>query len=114
MDTRTKIMSAEEALGRFPEACYVSAYLDPLLASHAARLEEVADGRPVVVILADPPEPLLGARSRAELAAGLRVVQAVVLPGDPAADSRIEAREESADLDRRAGLIQRVHGRHTG
>ena len=107
-------MTGAEAVERFPEARFVSGYFDPVLASHAARLEELAAGRALVVVLADPPDPLLPALSRGQLLSGLRSVSAVVLPGDPVAEPRVDAREEAADIVRRSGLVERVHGRHAG
>ncbi len=107
-------MTGVEAADRFPDARFVSGFFDPMLASHAARLEELSADRTVVVALADPPDPLLPALSRAQLLSGLRAVSAVVLPGDSVAAGRVEIREESGDLERRKSLIERVHGRHAG
>lgn len=114
MDTRTKILTGAEALERFPDARYVRGYFDPLLASHAARLAELAADAPLVVLLSDPPDPLLDARSRAQLVAGLRSVSAIVLPGDRDTDGRPAIEEEEADLARRSGLMARVRERHAG
>jgi hypothetical protein len=112
LDTRSKIVSAREALGMFPDGCWVRSYFDPMLASHAARLEELSAGRPVVLVLADPPDPLLPVRSRAELAAGLKVVRAVVIQQAEPEVPRVDYDEAPSDLSRRAALIERVHGRH--
>jgi glycerol-3-phosphate cytidylyltransferase-like family protein len=100
MDTRTKIV------GSYPrEATIVEGYFDPLLAAHAEQLAARKTDLPLVVVIRDPEEPLLDARSRAELVAGLRVVDAVVI-GGPLAGERIEE-------DRGAffQLIRAKHGR---
>lgn len=107
-------MTGAETAKRFPSARYVCGYFDPLLASHAARLEELAAGEPLVVVLTDPPDPLLPALSRGQLLAGLRCVSAVVLPGDAEAEGKVSQSEESGDIERRSALIERVHGRHAG
>jgi hypothetical protein len=111
MDTRIKI-AAESDWQPDAQWTAVAGYFDPLLAAHVERLAELP--RPLVVFLADPPEPLLDARSRAELVASLDVVDRVVMPredGSPAAESL--ARDDSgADLAIRDGLIALVHSKH--
>lgn len=113
MDTRTKIVSPSE-LDRFPGAVFVSGYFDPLLAAHAKRLSEIAAaGKPLVVLLADPPAPLLDSRARAELLAGLVSVAAVVLPDAEGLSAPGNAiAEQTADLERRDWLVERVRSRH--
>ncbi|HLH39972.1 MAG TPA: hypothetical protein VKX39_12550 [Bryobacteraceae bacterium] len=79
MDTRTKIVGAEEAVRLAAAgAVVVSGYFDPLLSEHAERLARVKQGRAkLLVAIASPPDPLLPARARAEMVAGLRVVDYV-------------------------------------
>lgn len=117
MDTRTKILPAGQA-ARIPNAACVVGYFDPLLASHARRLAEIAhQGRPVVVFIADPPAPLLEAAARAELVAGLGCVSAVAVLGDgpePALSGLVVLDQRAADLESRAWLIRRVRSRHSG
>lgn len=113
MDTRTKIVTPEQAGNLDAQIC-VRGYFDPLLAAHARLIAGLAG--PVVVLLADPPEPLLPAKSRAELVAALRGVSRVVLPLDngeayePAGASVVD--ELAADLERRQSLVSHVHRRH--
>jgi glycerol-3-phosphate cytidylyltransferase-like family protein len=119
VDTRTKIIGRAEAeriaLGVRPTV--VTGYFDPLTAGHAARLAAHArGGRPLLVVVRTPEEPLLAARARAELVAGLAAVgQVVVEEGDPAWIMRLDAaewiHEEDADLRRRRELIARVQSR---
>ncbi|MEK7404140.1 MAG: hypothetical protein AAB225_03445 [Acidobacteriota bacterium] len=125
MDTRTKIVTpaqAEEA-ARVCRASgtpvkVVSGHFDPLLAGHARRLGEIArPGGVLIVIVTDPPRPLLAAEARAELAAALAVVDYVVLGGprvvEPAAGIGADEifNEEAADEGRRQELIRHVHER---
>lgn len=85
-----------------------------MLAAHAERLAELPG--PVAVLLAEPPDPLLPARSRAELAAGLRGVSVVVMPHEDGQPVTIEGGhvvdEREAHLKLRQELIERVHQRH--
>jgi bifunctional ADP-heptose synthase (sugar kinase/adenylyltransferase) len=84
MDSRQKIVSPPEALGRFAlwgDYTLVSGAFDPLLASHARRLESVRSaGLPLAVMVTDPASPILPARARAELVAALSAVELVILP----------------------------------
>ncbi len=125
MDTRGKILDAAQGrrllAGRTgPSARVVVGWFDPLLASHAARLCELApDGDGLLVaVLADPPEPLLAARARAELVAALAVVDYVVLAEGAGQAELLEGispgsifREEDADGERRNELVRRVFSR---
>ncbi|MFN7920550.1 MAG: hypothetical protein U0Q16_10670 [Bryobacteraceae bacterium] len=118
MDTRGKIADSSvlDSLVNVESATFVSGYFDPLWAPHAERLEELSRrGRPLVVLLADPPDPLLPSRSRAELLAGLDCVDHVLLPepsGKALDPKRPVVQEERSDLDRRRQLILHVHSRH--
>lgn len=118
MDTRSKIIGRDEARRAVAEGslAVVTGYFDPLTAAHARRLEEIADGARLLVVVRTPPDPILPARARAELVAALVWVQAVVIEEGgaewvaelPAA--RL-AREEDADLERRRDLVARIHRR---
>jgi bifunctional ADP-heptose synthase (sugar kinase/adenylyltransferase) len=82
LDTRSKIVTAEEACERLAgrPAQWLSGHFDPLLAEHVRRLREcAAPGSLLVVEITNPPRPLLAQRARAELAAALNMVDYVVL-----------------------------------
>ncbi|MBI4875792.1 MAG: hypothetical protein HY822_14245 [Acidobacteria bacterium] len=120
MDTRSKIIdraAAESSWAGQPPFTVVTGFFDPLTAAHAARLEEVAgQGGLLLVVVRTPGRPLLPARARAELVAGLAAVDGVVIEeGDPAWISRLPAsaviHEEEADLARTRALLRRVHDR---
>ena len=114
MDTREKLVDGPVATAG--GEVYVSGYFDPLLPGHARRLGEIASGgKALVVLLADPPEPLLPARSRAELVAALRCVSAVVLPNADGSPRQIgpAIHEEDFDLELRRALVADVHRRHS-
>jgi bifunctional ADP-heptose synthase (sugar kinase/adenylyltransferase) len=110
VDTRTKIVPLAEAQRIAARgAIVVSGYFDPLLASHAERLQSLKrEGTPLLVLIADPRNPILPARARAELVAGLAVVDHVVESGEGVtAHIRLE-QEHGQRLDE---LIERVHAR---
>ena len=107
MDTRTKIITVEDARERLRDkpACWVAGHFDPLLAGHVRRLQEHAKpGHCLIVEVTNPPHPLLPQRARAELVAALRMVDYVVL-GDG-------AQAEDAGLTER--FIEHVLRRHRG
>jgi bifunctional ADP-heptose synthase (sugar kinase/adenylyltransferase) len=122
VDTRTKIVDWETALEKARECrtAVVTGYFDPLLASHATRIEELRAGfKRLIVLLSEPAEPLLDARARAELVAALDAIDYVVLPQARASSvefERIEEvwvfREETADEARFERLVEHVHRRH--
>ena len=100
MDTRAKIV------GSYPhDATIVEGCFDPLLASHVEQLAARKSGLPLVVVIRDPEQPLLDARSRAELVAGLRMVDAVVI-GGPLSGERIQE-DRGAFFE----VIRAKHGR---
>jgi bifunctional ADP-heptose synthase (sugar kinase/adenylyltransferase) len=88
VDTRKKIIKSSggaavvpKLLAEQPELKLVRGTFDPLLASHVARLKEIAGPRGrLVIILGSPEKPLLSAAARAELVAALAFVELVVLP----------------------------------
>ena len=85
MDTRRKIVEpAQVRAAVHTEATIVTGYFDVLTAALVRRLREIAGARPgspLIAIVLDPDGALLTARARAELMAGLAVVDYVVLPG---------------------------------
>ena len=110
LDTRAKILPFSRA-GEFAGASFVAMHLDPLTVKHARRLAAIAaEGRPVVVLLTDPPAPLLPIAARAELAAALGSVTAVMVVDGPIPMPVIA--EEAADLERRQALVRHVLERH--
>jgi hypothetical protein len=109
LDTRTKIVSTEEAARLAASgATVVSGYFDPMVASHAERLAAIKhDGAPLLVLIATPDDSILAVRARAELVASLRVVDYVAETcGIP-----VQFRLEQEDAKRLAELIEHVHAR---
>jgi hypothetical protein len=128
MDTREKIIDLAKAVDIAAElrrkgerVKLVAGYFDVLTPDHVRRFRELPDGRPLMAMVLDPPDALLGARARAELAAGLSMID-YVFPLDGAdfeqAVGRIQpgevVREEIADRRRSKGLIEHVHRRQRG
>lgn len=124
MDTRTKIVdwpAAECTLRERAEKNplkVVVGYFDPLLAAHAARLEEIAGAGKLIVLVASPARPLLPAKARAELVAALGVVEQVVIAPAAALQEMLRpvpvealVLEQAADAARTTELIRRVHAR---
>lgn len=110
VDTRSKIVPYSR-ISEFCDSIFVAMYLDPLTSEHGRRLAEIAaGGRPVVVLLFDPPSSLLSLPARAELAASLDSVSAVAIVDGPVDTPFIDERQ--ADLRRRDALVQHVRGRH--
>lgn len=122
MDTRSKIVSLREALSATSgkRTAIVSGYFDPLQVEHALRLREIRAGHEcVVVLLTDPPAPVLDSFSRAQLVAALDMIDYVVLPQECASSAGFERygtisvyREEAADEARLERLVRHVHDRH--
>lgn len=119
MDTRTKIVPwDQDVLRSLSEQNGVVAvgYFDPLLAAHAARLRRLATehGHPLTVVIADPDDPLLPARARAELVAGIADVDRVTIAPRECAlpHSANVVRLEQADADSTRDLVRHVHLRH--
>lgn len=111
MDTRTKIIGAGDAqrladLG----ATVVSGYFDPLLASHAERLAALKqNGTALLVVITSPANPILPARARAELVAGLRAVDHVTEANDVNIKPQICLEQEDAERFER--LVDHVRAR---
>jgi hypothetical protein len=112
LDTRTKIVSAEEAARLAASgATVVTGYFDPMVASHAERLTELKrPGAPLLVVIATPENAILPARARAELIASLHVVTHVTETCDIPATFRLE----QEDQNRLTALIEHVHARQSG
>ena len=110
MDTRTKIIDAAQA-ARISQsgATVVSGYFDPMTASHAERLMTLKrEGAPLLVLVATPADAILPALARAQLVAGLSVVDYVCdAPGGLAPQVHLE--NEHAEM--LAKLIDHVHAR---
>jgi bifunctional ADP-heptose synthase (sugar kinase/adenylyltransferase) len=126
LDTRKKILTAALAVetvrrlraeGRGVR--FATGWFDPLLAAHARRLEQLRGGAVrVMVIVTDPSRPILPARARAELVAGLSVVDFVVLSEEERLEdllARLEATEvlrgEADDEALTRQLINHVQAR---
>jgi cytidyltransferase-like protein len=113
LDTRTKIVHSFET----SELKAVIGYFDPMHAGHVRRLNEIcAGGERIAVVIADPPEPMLPTRARAELVAALDCV-AYVIPAGPDADAVTANRahvidERAADTERARTFAQHVLARH--
>ena len=115
MDTRNKIISADAA----PPGCtVVTGYFDVLLADHARELSALP--RPLLVAVLRVDGELMSQRARAEMAAGLRVVDYVVIADTTDADALCErlrpaqiVRMEAADALRTRHLREHVRNRQT-
>ena len=110
MDTRTKIITAEEAQ-RLKEngAFVVSGYFDPLTFAHAERLKNFKRlCATVVVVISSAPDPILPSLARAQLAAGLECVDHVVEGPVPFTPNMRLEEEDEARLEQ---LILRVRAR---
>ncbi|MCS7023212.1 MAG: hypothetical protein NZV14_00290 [Bryobacteraceae bacterium] len=91
MDTRTKIVSPEEARRRIAmlrargwRTLAAPAYLDPMLPQHISQMARVVGEAKLTVVIATPEDAFLPAQARAELAASLSFVDLVVIGnGDP-------------------------------
>jgi len=110
LDTRTKIIDAAHA-ARIAQAgaTVVSGYFDPMIASHAERLAVLKrEGGPLLVLVANPPEPILPALARAQLIAGLSIVD-YVCAAPNGLPSEIHLEDEHAQVLTK--LIDHVHAR---
>jgi glycerol-3-phosphate cytidylyltransferase-like family protein len=123
LDTREKIIDLAAATGiaagwrgRGVRWKFLAGYFDVLTPAHVRGLPV---GGALMAAVLDPPDPLLPARARAELAASLRMVDYVVLLEGALLDQALEQlqpdeviRAEIADLRRAQTLIEHVHRRH--
>jgi glycerol-3-phosphate cytidylyltransferase-like family protein len=112
LDTRTKIVEGDEAAKLAAAGAFVvSGYFDPLLASHARRLAALKhDGKPMLVLVATPENPILPARARAELVASLGIVDHVA---ELAPGITLHVNLEMEDEVRLEKLIEHVHSRQS-
>ena len=130
MDTRFKIISAgnaSELAGRLKrqgrKLLVVQGSFDLLLATHALSLQKARDnagGTSLMVLLTQPSVPLLSEQARAELLAGLHMVDYVVTAGNGSAKEfldRLEPGELASapvdDEEHTRQLIEHVHRRHS-
>ena len=125
MDTRSKIIALDEAAaiagdlrGRGALLKMVTGYFDVLTVDLVRRLREISGEGILLAAVLDPPGALLASRARAELAAGLSVIDYVLsIPGDGLDHAFKEirpdaiVREETADLRRQAALMEHVQRR---
>ena len=95
MDTRTKIIDYQRALE---------------LARRLRDIRSHAGCEQLIVFVADPADPVLPARARCELLAGMSAVDLVATATD-IPDLPNAYHEEEADRARLERLIQRVHAR---
>jgi bifunctional ADP-heptose synthase (sugar kinase/adenylyltransferase) len=127
MDTRDKIIPLDQVpelvaglRARNSAVRIITGYFDVLVPEHIRRLREIADGDGVIlVVIVDPPEPVLPGRARAELVAALAMVDYVIPAGEQAAQALLRhfhpaeiVREESADLLRARRLKEHVRRRN--
>jgi len=110
VDTRTKIVDAAQARSIAAHgATVVSGYFDPLVASHAERLAGLkTQDAPLLVLIVTPDDAILPARARAELVAGLAVVDYVCETAGGVEPHLSLEREHTEQL---AQLIEHVHAR---
>jgi len=122
LDTRNKIMAWGDARALMDAAAapLVTGHFDPITSAHARRLAALAQTHgPLFVLITDPPDAILPAGARAELAASLACVRCIALPPPEGVDAVLASlpagrllREETADLARRDALTRHVHSRH--
>ncbi|MEI9812054.1 MAG: hypothetical protein WDO18_04995 [Acidobacteriota bacterium] len=113
MDTRTKIVSNADARAAATASLIVSGYFDPMTKEHAERLQALKQqGRALMVLIATPANPILPARARAELIAGLACVDQVTEIGGAYPDGLTpHVQLETEDAERLAQLIEHVRAR---
>ena len=88
----------------------VSGCFDPVTGEHADRLRELkGKSRTLILIVTDPDDVILPAQARAELLAGLAVVDQVVVGASAAL--KPDVRLEPEDEIRRQKLVAHVHAR---
>src|SRR5882724_1226034 len=125
MDTREKIVEPARALAIAGEQrsrlMLVTGYFDVLRTGHTERLQQLAEGgKRLMVVVLDPPQPILSRRARAELVAALAMVDYVVPAGQDGLQDLLNqfpaeaiAREEASDLPRTQDLTAHVQRRHS-
>jgi glycerol-3-phosphate cytidylyltransferase-like family protein len=123
VDTRSKILTADAARRISAPVTVVTGFFDVLRAEHARELRQAREkgcGHALLVVVLPLAGALLGQRARAEMAAGLRVVDYVVAADQADAAALIDslkpahlARLEEADARRARQLIEHVQHRQT-
>jgi bifunctional ADP-heptose synthase (sugar kinase/adenylyltransferase) len=120
VDTRTKILTAAAARRIAPPLVVATGFFDVLRAEHIRELRAIREGRVLLVVVLPLAGALLDQTSRAELVAGLRMVDYVVAADHGDVDTLIDslkpiqlARLEVADARRARQLIEHVHRRQT-
>jgi bifunctional ADP-heptose synthase (sugar kinase/adenylyltransferase) len=118
VDTRTKILTAAAARQIAPPVAMATGFFDVLRAEHIRELGAIKHGGVLLVVVLPLAEELLGQRSRAELVAGLRMVDYVVAADHGDVDALIDAlkpvrlaRLEVADERRARQLMDHVQRR---
>jgi bifunctional ADP-heptose synthase (sugar kinase/adenylyltransferase) len=126
LDTRLKILAREDAVevarrlrAEGSTLALTTGWFDPLAPAHARRLAGLKNGAAfLMVLIGDPPRPLLPARARAELVAALSAVDFVVIVDPERTDSLITeldaesvTRGEADDEQITRDLIRHVHSR---
>jgi bifunctional ADP-heptose synthase (sugar kinase/adenylyltransferase) len=102
-------MDDARANAREHKTKWIRGYFDPLLAEHARLLHAASEpDHLMVVLIGDPPEPLLPSRARAELVASLAVVDYVVI------DNAAPPNGDLADAGFTEMFIEHVLTRHRG
>jgi bifunctional ADP-heptose synthase (sugar kinase/adenylyltransferase) len=120
VDTRTKILTAAVARRIASPVVVATGFFDVLRAEHVRELRELRKGGALLVVVLPFAGELLDQRSRAELVAGLRMVDYVVAADHGDVDALIDAlkpvqlaRLEVADARRARQLIDHVQRRQT-
>ncbi len=120
MDTRTKILTIEAARRIAEPVVVATGFFDVLRAEHVRELGELRKDGPLLAVVLPLENELLDQRARAELAAGLRMVDYVVaadLAGAGALAGALKtirvAHLEAADARRVQQLIDHVQRRQT-
>jgi hypothetical protein len=121
MDTREKIIDLASAARLQRDGARLKVVIgsfDVLTPDLVRRLKSLSGGRRLIAVVLDPPNPLLPAQARAELAASLSVIDYVLLAPGAGLEKALEqiqpdevVREDLADGKRSQTLIEHVHRR---
>lgn len=117
MDTRSKILTLEEATRGWTCYSVVFGSFDVLTAARVRRLREIATSDILIAVVTAIPGSLLPVRARAELAASLAIIDCVVIADDAAAlvsNAVAVFDEREADTRRTTELIDYVQRRNVG
>lgn len=110
LDTRDKIIDAAQAARVASRgAIVVSGYFDPMRAACAEQLAALKkDGKLLLVLIANPPDPILPTFARAQMVAGLSVVDYVCDAPDGLTPNVNLEEQHASGLK---NLIRHVHSR---